>query len=257
MKALSRRNAIVSRRLRIADAGRAIQTEAAWNLPDRAATNHRDIISRYYRGFTMVSAFRNPRLLVLVVSLGIIPLAVAQAPERTEAQEAKDIVVHVKKNGETIIVDVEMTVQASPRAAWDVLTDYDHMAQFVGNVQASRITDRKGNTLTVAQKSGTSFGLLKFAFDNVREVELVPHSEIRSKLISGDMKASAFTTRIMSDGGGGARVVNHGEFVPTMWVPPVIGTAFLESETRRQFHELRAEIMRRTGAPKAAGPPAN
>jgi hypothetical protein len=39
-----------------------------------------------------------------------------------------------------------------------------------------------------------------------------------------------------------------------MWVPPVIGTAFLESETRRQFHELRNEIMRRTMAPKPAVP---
>ena len=193
------------------------------------------------------------RFLILGLSL-VVPLALAQAPPRTDAQDAKDIVVHVKKDGATIIVDVEMAVQVPPLAAWEVLTDYDHMAQFVTNVQASRITDRKGNTLVVAQKSGTAFGLLKFSFDNVREVELVPHSEVRSKLISGDMKASAFTTRIVSDGSGGARVFNHGEFVPTMWVPPVIGTAFLESETRRQFHELRNEMMRRTVAPKAAMP---
>ena len=201
----------------------------------------------------MVSTLHQLRALILGFSLGI-PLALAQAPLQTEAQDASDIVVHVKKNGEIIIVDVEMKVQASPLTTWDVLTDYDHMAQFVGNVQSSKITDRKGNTLVVAQKSGTAFGLLKFSFDNVREVELVPHREIRSNLISGDMKASAFTTRIMSDGGGVTRVVNHGEFVPTMWVPPVIGTAFLESETRRQFHELRNEIMRRTMANKAAVP---
>jgi hypothetical protein len=73
-------------------------------------------------------------------------------------------------------------------------------------------------------------------------------------LISGDMKASAFTTRILSDGAGGTRVVNHGEFVPTMWVPPVVGTAFLEAQTRKQFNELRAEIMRRIVGPKAADP---
>ena len=192
-------------------------------------------------------------LALALASFLSVSLAVAQVPMPTEAQESEDIVVHVKRNGETIIVDVEMAVQASPRAAWDVLTDYDHMSQFVGNVQASRITDRKGNTLIVAQKSGTEFGLLKFSFDNVREVELVPHTEIRSKLISGDMKASAFTTRIMSDGGGGSRVLNHGEFVPTMWVPPVIGTAFLETQTRKQFHELRKEIIRRTTATRAAG----
>ena len=201
----------------------------------------------------MVSTLCKLRALVLGLFLGI-PLALAQAPARTDAQDARDIVVHVKRNGATIIVDVEMAVKASPLAAWDVLTDYDHMAQFVANVHSSKITDRKGNTLVVTQKSSTAFGLLKFAFDNVREVELIPHSEIHSKLISGDMKASAFTTRIVSDGSGVTRVLNHGEFVPTMWVPPVIGTAFLEAETRRQFHELRNEIVRRTRAPKAAIP---
>ena len=201
----------------------------------------------------MVSTLHKLPALIVGLSLSI-PLALAQVPLRTDAQDASDIVVHVKKNGATIIVDVEMMVQAPALATWDVLTDYDHMAQFVANVQSSKITDRKGNTLVVAQKSGTSFGLLKFSFDNVREVELVPHSEIRSNLISGDMKASAFTTRIMSDGDGVTRVLNHGEFVPTMWVPPVIGTAFLESETRRQFHELRNEIMRRTTATKASIP---
>ncbi len=196
---------------------------------------------------------RKLRFLILGLSLGV-PLALAQAPLRADPHAASDIVVHVKKKGATIIVDVDMAVQVPPLAAWEVLTDYDHMAQFVTNVQSSKITDRKGNTLVVTQKSGTAFGLLKFSFDNVREVELVPHSEVRSKLISGDMKASAFTTRIMSDGGGGARVTNHGEFVPTMWVPPVIGTAFLEAETRKQFHELRNEMMRRTMTPKAALP---
>jgi alkanesulfonate monooxygenase SsuD/methylene tetrahydromethanopterin reductase-like flavin-dependent oxidoreductase (luciferase family) len=119
--------------------------------------NHQDIISRYHRSFIMVGSFRNPRILALLFALGM-PLALAQAPAPSDAEGAEDIAVHVKKDGETIIVDVEMVVRASPRAAWDVLTDYDHMAQFVDNVQASRITDRKGNTLVVAQKSSTCVG---------------------------------------------------------------------------------------------------
>lgn len=201
----------------------------------------------------MIRTLRTLRALTLAFCLGT-PLASAQAPERTDTQDESGIVVRAEKNGETIIIDAEMNVRAPVAAVWDVLTDYDHMAQFVANVNASKITDRNGNTLTVAQKSSTAFGLLKFSFDNVREVELVPNREIRSKLISGDMKDSAFTTRLVSDGGGITRVLNHGVFIPTMWVPPVIGTAFLESETRRQFAELRSEIMRRAMAPKAAVP---
>ena len=181
----------------------------------------------------MVSTLHQLRALILGFALGI-PLALAQAPLPTDAQDASDILVHVKKDGEIIIVDVEMKVEASPLATWDVLTDYDHMAQFVGNVQSSKITDRKGNTLVVAQKSATAFGLLKFSFDNVREVELVPHSEIRSNLISGDMKASAFTTRIMSDGGGVTRVLNHGENPLTALDRPGARTERYVRETPRK-----------------------
>src|SRR5664279_2427992 len=159
---------------------------------------HRDIIPRYYRAFTMISTLRILRTLMLAFCLGA-PLALAQAPVRTEAQDDRDIVVRAEKNGATIVIDAQMTVHAPLAAVWDVFTDYDHMAQFIANVNSSRITDRSGSTLLVAQKSSTAFGLLKFSFDNVREVELVPHREIRSKLISGDMKDSAFTTRLVSD----------------------------------------------------------
>lgn len=184
------------------------------------------------------------------------PLALAQVPMPADARDDSDIVVRAQKDGETITIDVAMSVQAPLSAVWDVFTDYDHMAEFVANVNSSRITDRNGNTLVVAQKSSTAFGLLKFSFDNVRKVELVPHKEIRSTLISGDMKESAFTTRLVGEAGGVTRVFNHGVFIPTMWVPPVIGTVFLESETRRQFAQLRDEIMRRGTAPKAASPSA-
>jgi len=195
------------------------------------------------------------RIGILAFSMGV-PFAIAQspAPAQGEGQEATDISVSLKRDGEKFVVDVEMPVQASPQVVWDVLTDYDHMAQFMGNVQSSRITDRQGNTVTDAQRSGTEFGLLKLTFENVRQVELVTRREIRSRVISGDMKDSAYTTRLVSDGVGGTRIVNHGEFVPTMWIPPLIGDAFLTSETRRQFAELRREMLRRMSAREVGAP---
>jgi len=31
-----------------------------------------------------------------------------------------------------------------------------------------------------------------------------------------------------------------------VWVPPLIGPAVIEAETRKQFEEIRAEILRRS-----------
>jgi uncharacterized membrane protein len=203
----------------------------------------------------MKMTFRTLRALMLALCLGI-PVSLAQTPAQTEATDDSDIVVRAEKDGENIIIDVEMRVHAPLSVVWDVFTDYDHMTQFVTSVNSSRIIDRSGNTLHVAQKSSTELGLLKFAFDNVRQVELIPHNEIRSRLVSGDMKDSAFSTRLMNDPDGVTRIYNHGVFIPTMWVPPVVGTAFLESQTRRQFFELRGEILRRAAAAKPLSPTA-
>jgi hypothetical protein len=34
--------------------------------------------------------------------------------------------------------------------------------------------------------------------------------------------------------------------VPDVWVPPLIGPSVIEAETRKQFDEVRTEILRRS-----------
>jgi hypothetical protein len=41
-------------------------------------------------------------------------------------------------------------------------------------------------------------------------------------------------------------VVNSGRYTPRVWVPPLIGIALIEAETRKQFGEIRAEMLRRS-----------
>ena len=156
----------------------------------------------------------------------------------------QDIVVHVEKDGPHISVEVDCPVDAPRSVVWEVLTDYDHMAQFVSNLDYSGVTDRVGNVMRVHQKGKASRGPLTITFDNVREVELVPHREIRSRLISGDLKASDFVTRIV-EVGARLHIRNSGRYTPNIWVPPLIGPALIEAETQKQFGEIRAEILRR------------
>jgi hypothetical protein len=157
----------------------------------------------------------------------------------------QDIVVHVKKDGAEITVDVDCPVIAPVPAVWDVLTDYDNMTSFISNLEYSNVQARVDNVLRVHQRGKATRGPLSFTFDNVREVELRPFIEVRSRLISGDLKASAFTTRIV-DVDGVVHIVNSGRYTPKLWVPPIIGPAMIEAETRKQFAEIRAEILRRS-----------
>jgi len=170
---------------------------------------------------------------------------VATSAVCARAAADQDIVVHAKKEGAEIVVDVDCPVRAPALTVWDVLTDYDNMSRFISNIQYSHVQERTDNLLTVHQKGKATRGPLSFTFDNVREVQLSPFTEVRSRLISGELKASAFTTRIV-DVGGLIHIVNSGRYTPNMWVPPLIGPALIEAETRKQFGEIRTEILRRS-----------
>jgi len=156
----------------------------------------------------------------------------------------QDIVVEVRKDGQNIAVDVDCPVDAPLPVVWEVLTDYDRMAHFISSLDYSGIDSRADNVLRVHQKGKASRGIVTINFDNIREIELVPYREIRSRWISGDLKASMFTTLIV-DVDQRVHIVNRGHYTPKMWIPPLIGPALIEAETQKQFGEIRAEILRR------------
>jgi hypothetical protein len=182
-----------------------------------------------------------PRILLVLLALGI---ALASSPARSQTDNG-DIAVRATKDGETIRVEVDCPVTAPAAIAWDVLTDYDHMAEFISNLRQSEIRMRMGNRMQVYQRGKASRGILSISFENTREIELVPKREIRSKMIAGDTMPAEFVTRI-EERDGVVHLIHTGQYTPSMWVPPGIGTSLIEAETRKQYGEIRSEILRRT-----------
>jgi len=164
----------------------------------------------------------------------------------TAACAAQEIDVRVQRHGETVIVDVDAHMPGALHEAWAVFTDYENMASFISNLTASKVLAKKNDTLEVMQSGRTKVGFLSFGFEAVRAIELVPMKEIRSSLVSGDFKAYASTTSL-APATGGTRVRHHGEYVPKSWLPPLVGPAVIERETRKQYQEFAAEIERRSG----------
>ena len=178
------------------------------------------------------------RALARAIVLLLLPLVASAAADDS------DIAVVVAKTGEGIYVKVDCPVKAPRAVVWDVLTDYDHMASFLPNVTQSVIRMRMGNRLRVYQKGRASRGPLSIAYENVREVELVPTTEVRSRIIEGDNMPAEFVTRI-EERDGELHILHSGNYTPNMWVPPGIGPALIESETRRQYANIRNEVLRR------------
>ena len=169
----------------------------------------------------------------------------------TFAAPADPIQVNVQRRGAIVVVDVQTEVPADMATAWAVLTDYEHMADFISNLKTSVVLTRQGNQLEVQQSGQAKKGPLTFSFETTRAVELIADREIRSHLIKGDFKSYDFKTTLV-DNGSGVTIVNHGEYWPNVWVPPVVGPAMIESETRKQYGEIRAEILRRVAHGRAS-----
>ena len=188
------------------------------------------------------------RMALAALLLFAAAAATPAAPER--------IAVKVEKSGQRITIDVVALADAPVAQAWSVFTDYEAMPTFLKNVTTSKVLKREGNSLTVEQAGAVRVAFMRFAFHAVRSVELAPMHEIRSDQLSGDFKEYTSLTSFSLGEHGGARIHHHGSYVPKSWIPPLIGKAMIESETRRQYEQFLAEVDRReAGRKHEARPP--
>jgi carbon monoxide dehydrogenase subunit G len=161
--------------------------------------------------------------------------------------ERPGVVLEVKKNGETVIVDAHFSVPANQHEVWDVLTDFDHMAKFLPNLESSKVIAGSANKVQVEQKGRIAYGLLSFSFENIRDVELAPYHEIRSHLVSGNLKKGEGMTQLTSEGSV-TRVVYHNESLPGSWLGAAVSLSVIEKASREQFEAIKNEILRRKSA---------
>jgi len=167
---------------------------------------------------------------------------------KADADPAID--VDVRMQGGEVFVDVNFHVGVTPQEAWAVMTDYDHATDFISNLEKSVILSRTDGTLLVSQKGRMGFGPFSVPIETVTEIRLTPYETMQARLVSGNLKKNASTTRLIADASG-TRVVYHLESIPDVWMPPLIGRALVEFETRARFGQLVAEILRRKALSEA------
>jgi hypothetical protein len=161
-----------------------------------------------------------------------------------DADDEHDIHVEVHQQGDVVVIDAQFHVPVAQNRAWDVLTDFENMARIVSNLRTSSIVSRADDRLVVAQTGFEREGLLSFSFDTVRLVDLRPFNEIRSRLLRGSLKRLDGTTYLVARDDG-TDISSHGECVPGTWIPPGLGLLFTKRAARKQFAELRREMIRR------------
>jgi uncharacterized membrane protein len=195
-------------------------------------------------GIVRCSYWRAARLCGKSLRLLALLAVSVSLPSWAGGADDRDFAVNVDVDGDVVRVESSLLVAASPQEVWAVMTDFEHMPRFISNLKSSVVVATNGDRVTVAQAGEASLGMLKFAFESVRELRLIPFTRIESRMLRGNMSRYQGTTDLVPEGSA-TRIVVRSEAVPDQWVPPLIGPRFIAHETREQLTEFRAEVLRR------------
>lgn len=137
------------------------------------------------------------------------------------------------------------TVRAPANYAWDALTDYNHLHDFIPNMVRSRVTGRgtdEGRPYVDVEQTGqVTFWPFSTSFSVALRVFERPTSHLEIQLVSGDMEN--FTASYdLTETAGCSTIRYTARFRPSRFVPPLLGTSVLRSLARRQFEALLRQI---------------
>ena len=167
--------------------------------------------------------------------------------------------VSVEREGDTFYIRARASVAVDPRVAWDTITDYEHMREFLPNVERSKVIARQGTRLTVEHIG--QFPL--FFFDIPVRVRLAitqqPYERIIARSEPGEVAGAPQTLRSFSgrydlavitvDRRAGVRLEYESRFELAEPLPPIVGdlfgTAMVTKTVRLQFEAMVREMVRR------------
>jgi len=181
-------------------------------------------------------------LLGVCLILGLGPALGADVVDHEDVvAERRDGVYHAS---------LTLQVAVPPALALEVLTGFDHLAEFVPNLTASRHVSQTGNLNRIAQQGRAGFGPFGFRFESERQVEVQPDGRLLSKALSGSTKYMRSELRVQGVGTG-SRLDYRIEMIPEQWAPAVVGVSFMRHELAEQFTALLREMERRQKARQA------
>jgi carbon monoxide dehydrogenase subunit G len=152
--------------------------------------------------------------------------------------------VDVTYDGDTYVLNAAMFAPVPQAVAWDVLTDFDHMSQWVPNVEESKVLKREGNSVTIEQHGVAKYGAISFPYVTERKIDLKPPGAITSIQTKGSLRRVASTLLLQTEGKG-TRLIYHLEIEPSLLASALLSKEFLQHELAEQFTAIIGEMVRR------------
>jgi ribosome-associated toxin RatA of RatAB toxin-antitoxin module len=153
-----------------------------------------------------------------------------------------------------VFVRARADLPCAPPQAYDVVADFDHIADYASAVDSSAVVGRDSSAVVVRQVGRTRFFLARQVRLTLRFVEAPPHL-LRFEIAGGDFRVYYGSWRFEPQADG-TRLVYAVTFEPPAWLPRPLLRHVMERDLRALMPEIAAEIRRRgVTAPESAVPP--
>lgn len=184
---------------------------------------------------------------VLAASLAV--LLAAALPARA----AGPIALQVERDGARLQVNATVEAQAPAELCYAVIADFDRLAEFIPDLQSSRIVSAPGQPLRLRQVGETRGGFSRYSIDVTLALTVDPPRRIDFRRVDGNLALMEGNWQVSGDTGSCA-VDYHATLQPSFWVPPLLGPVIVRHRVERQLAGLLAEIDRRARSTAAAAP---
>lgn len=128
-----------------------------------------------------------------------------------------------------------------------MLTDYDRYAEFIPDLNVSRVVARNGATITVEQSGNAAFWLFKLPVHVTFEVNELPPNSLQSRTVAGSVRVLA-SSYALTPVASGVRLDYAGQVLPGFELVSRIEQMVVERNAARQLQALADEIELRSAA---------
>lgn len=161
---------------------------------------------------------------------------------RTAGAEAR---VRVEANDSVIRVYAEIEVRVDREQAWAVLTDYNRWAEYIPDLQVSRVISPAGEPIRLEQRGSIPW-LPNFPLVMIAYVEEIPPRVIRFQRIAGNIRALVGEWHIQ--GRSPIRLTYRSSVIPGFPMPPEVSIEIFCHDAKVRIEALAREMERRAAA---------
>jgi hypothetical protein len=163
---------------------------------------------------------------------------------------ATDPEVRIERRGDAFAVSARMSIGVSSATAWEVITDYNRLSDFVPDMDESRVVSRPGEPTLVRQSGAWSLLGYRVPVYVVARVEEQAMRAVRFHSISGNVRVENGEWRI-ADQGGRVAITYRVECTPHFWVPPILGEVLIRRDVRVKLDRVAREMLKRDAAKRS------